>query len=1210
MRRVSALLAGALFVAASSASADWKLTGRVGGSISAVAAQGSFLYVGVGTRLYLYDVADPAAPREIGSTLSFTDWISEIFVSGSRAYIAAGTDGVHIVDIADPASPRLIGHWDSPGSAEGIAVDGTSLFVADGPFGVHIVDVSNPSAPARVASAYETTFAFDVAIHQQYAFVAAADAGLLVVDVGARDKPRELGAFDTPGFARDIAISGSTLCLADMWGGVRVLSIEQPAAPRELSALSLPGWAFAVALSGTTLHVADGAQGLRSVDLSDASRPREIGSVAIPLKVSWRVAVANGRAFVGVRTEGVRVIDATQPAALREVGSIFPFANAAAVATTGNFACVLTADEGLRVVDLTQPDRPRQRGGAATLQGTVGAIETVGDRHVYVASGVQTAGATLDVFDIADADRPSRAASLRVFNYGRELVSRGSLLYMPDEFGLEVFDVSNPASPSFLGKIAYAGDGGATTVALSPQYAFGSAGRNGVQIVDVADPAHMQIAGKWLPEFGSVSQVAWRDGYLYVTTEPTPELVVLDVHDPLHPVRTGSVPLGGIFTGDVLLDGPYAFVANGAAGVAVVDVRDPARPLNVAQVRIPGFALELALSGGRILVAAASGGLVVVENVPQSTSDASEAFHSPQPILAAASRTYQTQVPRASAARSARPTASRNVVVTSVADSGPGTLREALANLAAGDQITFDPSVFPPKAPATIDVMTVLPHIKREGIVIDASNAGVILDGSRLSGPFESGIEIESSSRGNTIRGLQIMNFPSCGIFASGNGGNIIGGDRSRGAGPTGEGNVLSRNRKSGIHIGNPNHNRIVGNLIGTDVTGRVALGEQQWGVNLFYQQGNGTELSGDRVGGDEPWEANVIAGNLAADVELHNAGGHAVIGNFIGVDASGSRAISAALSVQIDASSDNIIRRNVIGGRGAQIIDQGACCNAVIDNWFGVTPDGRYMERQITSDAGIVVHESLNRIAGNIFGGINYSAVRAFGIGDSVAETIIAGNTFLGIASGRPILGGGSLDLEGASRTFIGGTTEAFRNRINGGGSGISMHSGVDHTFILGNSVGNADRASMTNVTGIDARGSEFTFIQGNEIANNSGKGVIAGVMSTRIRRNALYGNRNGAIVSTTPPPLITSVTSTVVSGTACAHCAVEIFSDDESQARFYEGAANADAGGRFTFTKGVTVRGPNITATATDTQGNTSALSAAVTAPPQPPRHRTVRH
>jgi hypothetical protein len=138
---------------ASQLRADWRIMGRFGGAISAVAAHGSFVFIGAGSRLHVFDITDPASPREIGSTPSFADNVADILVDGSRAYVAAGTDGVHVVDLSDPGAPRVIGQWDSPGSAEGVAVDGPLLYVADGPFGLAVVDITNPAAPMRIASA-------------------------------------------------------------------------------------------------------------------------------------------------------------------------------------------------------------------------------------------------------------------------------------------------------------------------------------------------------------------------------------------------------------------------------------------------------------------------------------------------------------------------------------------------------------------------------------------------------------------------------------------------------------------------------------------------------------------------------------------------------------------------------------------------------------------------------------------------------------------------------------------------------------------------------------------------------------------------------------------------------------------------------------------------------------------------------------------------
>ena len=100
----------------------------------------------------------------------------------------------------------------------------------------------------------------------------------------------------------------------------------------------------------------------------------------------------------------------------------------------------------------------------------------------------------------------------------------------------------------------------------------------------------------------------------------------------------------------------------------------------------------------------------------------------------------------------------KTIVVTSPADSGPGTLRQAMEEAQSGDTITFDPVVFPPDAPVTIFIASELPHIRQGNLTIDASNAGVILDGRDAAGDWLAGLQIVESDA-NIIQGLQISNF-------------------------------------------------------------------------------------------------------------------------------------------------------------------------------------------------------------------------------------------------------------------------------------------------------------------------------------------------------------------------------------------------------------------------------------------------------------------
>jgi hypothetical protein len=99
----------------------------------------------------------------------------------------------------------------------------------------------------------------------------------------------------------------------------------------------------------------------------------------------------------------------------------------------------------------------------------------------------------------------------------------------------------------------------------------------------------------------------------------------------------------------------------------------------------------------------------------------------------------------------ATPAAAETFTVTSRTDSGAGSLRSGI-NWAflPGDVITFDPAVFPPANPATIPLLSALPDIAMDGLTIDASNAGVILDGSNTP-QGTSGLRITSGARDNVI---------------------------------------------------------------------------------------------------------------------------------------------------------------------------------------------------------------------------------------------------------------------------------------------------------------------------------------------------------------------------------------------------------------------------------------------------------------------------
>ncbi|HEC33089.1 MAG TPA: hypothetical protein ENI37_00030, partial [Chloroflexi bacterium] len=113
---------------------------------------------------------------------------------------------------------------------------------------------------------------------------------------------------------------------------------------------------------------------------------------------------------------------------------------------------------------------------------------------------------------------------------------------------------------------------------------------------------------------------------------------------------------------------------------------------------------------------------------------------------------------------------------------------------------------------------------------------------------------------------------------------------RERQKGRTREQAAASANTFRGIQIlgERARFNVVAGNYIGTDITGQYALENHQFGVIMEVQ------ASDNVIGGTTPAERNLISGNVNKGIGISDPGSthNTVIGNWIGVDASGTAAL------------------------------------------------------------------------------------------------------------------------------------------------------------------------------------------------------------------------------------------------------------------------------------------------------------------------------
>ncbi len=450
------------------------------------------------------------------------------------------------------------------------------------------------------------------------------------------------------------------------------------------------------------------------------------------------------------------------------------------------------------------------------------------------------------------------------------------------------------------------------------------------------------------------------------------------------------------------------------------------------------------------------------------------------------------------------------------AGDGDCTLREALTNAnsdsdttggdcAAGsgaDEIHF--SIGGGGASATIAPSSALPTITG-AVTINGNTQG-------CAGP--PCIELDGTSAGASVNGLFIT------------GGNS-----------TIRGLVVNRFDLSGIRIESDN-NFIEGNFVGTDIAGTTDLGNGQLGVAIVHGWDN-------TVGGTTEAARNVVSGNGSDGVLVAgDAQGNLVLGNYIGIDVTGSVALGNDLvGVEVDQGSNNTVggttasARNVISGNGQSgIFFDNATGNQAVGNYIGTDVSGT--ADLGNSQRGVLVGDSPNNTIGGTAAGARNIISGNDTTGVFIAGSLSDGNQVLGNyigvdVNGTADLGNGSsgVEVETGSDNTIGGTTPGARNVISGnagngiffdrttGNEALGNYIGTDAsgTADLGNSlrgvligdspnntIGGTDPGARNIISGNDANG---VWIPGSL---SDGNQVLGNYIGTDVSGTADLGNGN----------------------------------------------------------------------------------------------------
>jgi len=429
---------------------------------------------------------------------------------------------------------------------------------------------------------------------------------------------------------------------------IRVVETAAPSLPEEIGSLELVGYLGTGSITTFDLQGDLACIGLgrtlEMVRFTDPARPQRVGYVVLANRV-LDVAVASDPstgqvyAYVALGQDGLAVVDVSNPAHPVVVGTRYEGIHVDAVTVDKDQLYVSAG--ALYVLDRSDPASPSEISAyrPADAPGNAGKVIAVADGYAYLLyHGASSRAGGLRILDLSAPVLPSTVGVYRVEDQVRDGVINKGYAYLlvgqgiPSLVVVNLDDPSHPVPVNPDGTKAWLGHSldvdGKTLYLATDESVDGTAT---VQILDVTDPAHPLPLGIYDGLPLPVVQIVVSGRQVFLAAGGSLIVADLSGSDALavkrsyDPQRLPSVRRGVVAAGD------YIYMAAGLDGLCVIDVSDQAAPRLARCINTRGHAWDVALWDGHAYVAAEQGGLRVIDVRDPARLIEVGAFDAPEP---------------------------------------------------------------------------------------------------------------------------------------------------------------------------------------------------------------------------------------------------------------------------------------------------------------------------------------------------------------------------------------------------------------------------------------------------------------------------------------------------------------------------------------------------------------------------------------------------
>lgn len=540
---------------------------------------------------------------------SISGTASGVALAGSYAYVAAYDAGLAIIDVSDPMNPGPPLYRSTNGNAVDVVIDGNYAYIAVQGDGLAIIPISDPRNPGLPV--YEDTdgSAVDVAVRNGYAYVAVGSAGLAIIDVRDPTDPQPPVYKDTTYDSMGVAVSGNYAYLTtwvfnptEPQTQLAVIDVEYPGSPGDPDYKDLTMFASGIAVEGIYAYICD-MSNLAVVNIENPLNPGDPVNVYAGAGAS-DVVLSDSHAYVGCNP-GLSIMDLTVPSTPVRTSTRAVNGGARDLTVSGSYAYIAAGTSGLAIVDFAHPTSfgdlvNQSAGGAYTFD------VAVAGSHAYLASS--TAG--LSIMEVFDPLLPGPPSFVDV-GYANGVMIAGSHAYV-SAGGLKRLEISKPATP---GEPVSFGTASGFGAAVTGPYAYMLIG-SFLQIVDISGQPYPDDPIPFTTGGSSYDAVV-RGSLLYVA-DGGAGLTIVNIADPTTPSIAGTWTAGPEHADNargIDVSGSYAYIANGTEGLAIVNISDLTNLTESAgsPVATLGHAYGVTIVGPFAFVADSGGGLAVID---------------------------------------------------------------------------------------------------------------------------------------------------------------------------------------------------------------------------------------------------------------------------------------------------------------------------------------------------------------------------------------------------------------------------------------------------------------------------------------------------------------------------------------------------------------------------------------------------------------------